>query len=178
MEVDLKAPEPESTDVLVAIVERLVDDERSRGATLTTRASTLAGFSGTILAVVATLGREAFKLELGSVGDPALRVMFVASVVALATAASLAVGVLRAQTRELVNVAVVRAFAGQPWIRKEPARIQQDWLASLGMTLERDRSNNDRRAKAGEAAGIVLLVGILCVAGQALVLGIDELLSL
>ena len=51
-------------------------------------------------AVVATLGREAFKLDLGTVGTPAVRVA------ALAAAATLAVGgALRAQARELVDVA-------------------------------------------------------------------------
>jgi hypothetical protein len=167
----------QSVEALVAVVERLVDDERARSGTLTARASTLAGFSGTILAVVATLGREAFTLDLGRVGEPVVRVLFLVSIVALAAAATLAVGgVLRARDRRLVDAETVQAFAEAPWVTKEPASIKRDWLVSQGKTLRQDRANNDRRARLGEAAAIALLVGLLAVAGQAVVLGVDELL--
>jgi hypothetical protein len=174
-----EAPKIESVDALVAIVERLADDERSRGETLMSRAATLAGFSGTILAVVATLGRESFKLDLGSVGNPSVRVLFLFSVVALTSAAILALrGALRAQTRELVDVADVREFSDSPWITMDPAEIKQNWLVSLAKTLAKDRSNNDRRASLGEAAGAALVLGLLAVAGQAVVLGVDAVLAL
>jgi hypothetical protein len=177
MAADPDEPNPESADALVAIAERLFDDERSRGETLTTRASTLAGFSGTILALVATLGREMFKLDLGAVGNPVVRVLFLLSVGALVAAATLAVGgALRARARELLAVADVRDFPNPPWITAEPVEIKRKWLASLATTLEQDRSNNDRRAKLGQAAGVALLIGLIAVAGQAVALGVDELI--
>jgi hypothetical protein len=178
MSTSADAPKLESVEALVAVAERLVDDERARSGTLAARASTLAGFAGTILAIVATLGREAFKLDLGSVGDPSMRGLFLVSVCALALSATLAVGgVLRARRRELVDVEAVHEFAEAPWVTKDPAAIKQVWLVSLGETLTRDRENNDHRARLGEAAAIALLVGLLALAGQAVVLGVDALLS-
>jgi hypothetical protein len=175
MEGDPEPPNPESADALVAIAERLFDDEHSRGDTLITRASTLAGFSGTILALVATLGREMFKLDLGTVGNPVVRGLFLLSVGALVAAATLALGgALRARPRELVGVADVGTFPDR--MTEESVEIKRVWLGSLWLTLERDRSNNDRRAELGEAAGVALLVGLIAVAGQAVALGVDELL--
>lgn len=174
---DRDAPHPDSVEALVSVVERLADDERARTQALTARASTLAGFAGTILAIVAALGREAFKLDLGNVGDPFMRVLFLVSVVALASSATLAIGgVLRARRRTLVGIEAVRQFANSGWVTKEAAAIKHDWLVSLGDTLAQDRANNDRRAQLGEAAAVALLVGLLAVAGQALVLGLDALL--
>src|ERR671924_539008 len=53
-----------SVNELFQIVERLVDDERSRGQGLETKTSSLAGFTGAILALTATLGRDLLKLDL------------------------------------------------------------------------------------------------------------------
>ena len=87
------APRAESISALLAITQRIFDDERHRGATLSTKASTLAGFSGTILAVVAALGRQIVESNLGAVGDPTVRALFVLSVGALAAAVTFAIGV-------------------------------------------------------------------------------------
>ena len=171
------APKPETVEALVLVAQRLADDERARSGTLTARASTLAGFSGTILAIVATLGREAFKLDLGDLGDPLMAALFILSIVALATSAALATGgVLRARRRQLVDIDAVLEFPDSTWVTKEAVEIRHTWLVSLGMTLAQDRLNNDRRARLGEAAAIALLVGLLALAGQAMVLGVDALL--
>ena len=85
---------------LFQIVERLVDDERSRGQGLETKTSTLAGFTGAILALTSTLGRDLLKLDLGSVGEVVQGGLFAVAVTALAAASVIAVlGVLRPQQR-------------------------------------------------------------------------------
>ena len=71
----------------------------------------------------------------------------------------------------------VRDFATPESTARDPAEIKRLWLVSCGATLARDRMNNDRRAGLGEAAAIALLVGLITVAGQALVVGADELLT-
>ena len=70
---------------LFKIVERLVDDERTRGQGLETKTSTLAGFTGAILALTATLGRDLLKLDLGSVGDVAQGALFALAIATLAS---------------------------------------------------------------------------------------------
>src|SRR3954451_20502162 len=97
-------PRVDSLDALLDVVVRVVDDARSRGATITARASTLAGFSGTILAIIAALGRELPRLDVGTVGQPVTQSLFLVSIVALAAAATLALGgALRTQSRILVS---------------------------------------------------------------------------
>src|SRR5687767_12724428 len=118
-------PREESVGALLEITERIIDDERARGANLTSKTSTLAGFSGTILSVVAVFGRELFRLDLGGVGEPVVRMLFLVSVVALATAATLAIGgVLRPQTRLAIRTEQVQRFAGPPWVSATPVEIK------------------------------------------------------
>jgi hypothetical protein len=171
-----RAPRAESINVLLEMVQRIVDDERVRGAVLESKATTFAGFSGTILSIVAALGREIFKADLGIVGNPTVRVLFVVSIVALATAVTLAIGgVLRTQLRLLVSSEQVIAFASPPWIYTDAVDIERDMLTSLGLTLDKERRLNDRRARLTNRAALALLVGLLTVAAQALVFSLDEL---
>jgi len=169
-------PKEKSITALLEIVERIVEDEQARGASLTSKTTTLAGFSGTILSVVAVLGRELFKLDLGAAGDPAVRVLFVISVVALATAATHAIGgVLRPQPRQFVAIEQVQELAAPPWISMDPTEIKGNMLTTLGTSLESQRSLNDSRARLADHAAGALLVGLLALAAQALVLAVDEL---
>lgn len=162
----------------MSIAQRVNDDERARTTALTTRAATIAGFDGTILAVLTALGGQELKLRFGSVGDPLVRSLFLLSALALATSATLAVGgVLHGRRRKLISVAAVQRFADREWVTKDAAAIGHEWLVNLGETLARDRTNNDRRAQLGKAAAIALLVGLLAVAGQAVVLGVDAFLT-
>jgi hypothetical protein len=171
------SPRPDSVDALVTVAERLADDERARTTALTTRGSTLAGFGGTILSVVAVLGREAFKLDLGEIGDPLEPILFLTSLAALAFSAALGIGgVLRGRPRHLIETEAVWEFSEPEWEATDPTRIKHLWLGSLGRTLDQDRANNARRAVLIKAAAIALLFGILAVAAQAMVLGIDQLL--
>ena len=54
---------------LLAMVRGMLDDERTRGQGLDGKSATLAGFTGTILALPTTLGAELLDLDLGSVGS-------------------------------------------------------------------------------------------------------------
>jgi hypothetical protein len=161
---------------LLAIVERVADDERARGHTLSGKASTLAGFSGTILSLVAALGRELFKLDLGSAGDTAVRVLFPVSVLALAAAVTFAiVGVLRPQPRLAISAEQIGEFTTQRWISATVTEISGNMIKSLGDMVARERLSNDPKARLTGLAATALLVGVLGVAAQALVLSAVEL---
>ncbi len=117
---------------------------------------------------MAAFGREIFKVDLGSVGDPAVRVLFVASVVSLTAAVPFAiVGVLRTQPRLLVDTDQIVAFAKPPWIDADATVIEGKMLASLGQGLAAERKLNDRKAGFTDRAALALLIGLLTVPRRA-----------
>jgi hypothetical protein len=163
--------EPRDTSVneLFKIVERLVDDERTRGQGLETKTSTLAGFTGAILALTATLGRDLLKLDLGSVGDVAQGVLFALAIMALAAGSVIAVlGVLRPQQRLAIARSELHRFAEFPLIATPPIEIQGRMITTLVDALEHEREVNDRKAMLSRLAGLALAAGLVAVAGQAI----------
>ena len=60
-------PNPEAVEQLLGLVQRFMEDERARGQALDAKTSTLAGFSGAILALTATLGAALFDRDLGAI---------------------------------------------------------------------------------------------------------------
>ena len=170
------APRAESVEALLSLTQRVADEERARTAALTTKTSTLAGFSGTILAIVLALGRDLFARPLGDPAAALVPILFVVSVLALATAGTLAIrGVLRTQQRLTIDADQLRAFAAPPWTSTDPIEINGNALASLARAIGHDRALNDRKARLADMAALALLVGLLAVAGQALCLGLTEM---
>ena len=115
----------ESVSELFRIVQRLLEDERSRGQTLETKTSTLAGFTGAILALTAGFGRDLLRLDLGRGGDVVFAVFFTVAVAALAAGAILAVfGVLRPQQRLAISRAEIRHSRSSRSSRLRPWRFR------------------------------------------------------
>jgi hypothetical protein len=169
-------PTPEAVEAALAVTARLYEEERSRGQSLAAKSSTLAGFSGAILALVAQFGRELFKLDLGTVGDSLAPVLFLVSIAALAAAGALALyGALRPRERFVIEPAEVRALATTRWLSRGKLAIEGALLTSLGAALEHDRKTNDLRARYASYASAALLVGIVATASLAAILGFREL---
>jgi hypothetical protein len=165
----MRRPNDGSVNELFQIVERLVDDERSRGQGLETKTSTLAGFTGAILALTATLGRDLLKLELGSVGEVVQGGLFAVAVTALAAGSVIAVlGVLRPQQRLAVARSELRRFTEFPLLSTPPVEIRGRMIRTFVDALENERQVNDRKATLSRLAGFALAVGLLGVAGQAI----------
>jgi hypothetical protein len=160
----------------LAVTARLYEEERSRGQSLAATSSTLAGFSGAILALVAQFGRELFKLDLGTLGDSLAPVLFLVSIAALAAAGALALyGALRPRERFVIEPTEVRALATTRWLSRGKLAIEGALLTSLGEALEHDRKTNDLRARYAGYASAALLVGIVATASLAAILGFREL---
>lgn len=171
------APQAESVEALLNVAQRIADEERARSATLTSKTSTLAGFSGTILAIVSGLGRELLSRPLRDPLDDLVLLLFVVAVIALAFALALAIrSVLRTQPRLTVDTDQLRAFAAPPWTSADPTEIKGNMLASLARAVSRDRELNDRKARLADRAALALLVGLLALAAQALCLALDDML--
>jgi hypothetical protein len=73
-------PVEETVTELLRIARDLLADERTRGQTLDAKTATLAGFAGTILALIGTLAASLFRLELGRLGEPMVRAVLLLSV--------------------------------------------------------------------------------------------------
>jgi hypothetical protein len=167
-------PNPETVDELLKLLYRLVDDERARGHGLDAKTSTLAGFSGAILALTATVGSTLFDRDLGDVAI-GIRGLFIAAVIALAVAATLAVGgVLQPQSRMAISLDEVRRFREFPLIAGPKMDVQGQMLTTTIGALVAERRLNDRKARLTRYAARALVVGFIAVAAMAVTLGATE----
>lgn len=161
-------PREDSVDQLFQIAQGLLEDERNRGRNLEAKASTLAGFTGAILALTAGLGRDLADLDLGSIGGTVFRGFFLLAVLALGTSAVIAVlGVLRPQERLGIKRAQLRQFAKFPLISTPPVEIQGSMIATMVEAFDRERAVNDQKAKLTYYAALGLGIGLVGVTGEA-----------
>ena len=150
-----------------------MEDERARGRNLEAKTSSLAGFTGAILALTAGLGRDLFKLDLGNIGDTVFRGFFLVAVLALATSAVIAVlGVLRPQERLGIKRSQLRQFAKFPLLATPPVEIQGNMIATLVEAFDSERRVNDQKAKLTYYAAVGLGVGLLAVTGEAVTIAL------
>jgi hypothetical protein len=135
-------PNDETVAELLPMVRGMLDDERTRGQGLDGKSATLAGFTGTILALTATLGAELLDLDLGDVGSAVFQCLYVISVVALGVASLVALlGVLRPQPRLALAMDEIRRFSQFPLIAQPPVEVQGTMMNTL---IEAIRANANR----------------------------------
>jgi hypothetical protein len=166
-------PVPKTVSELLRITRDLLADERARGQTLDAKTSTLAGFTGTILAITASLGKPLFETDLGAGERTLLQVLFVLTVGSLATSALLSVaGVLRPQPRLAIARSELERFGEFPLIASPTMEVEGRLLNTTIEALLHERSLNDRKGRLTRRAGVVLAIGFTGVGLQATVLGI------
>ena len=164
---------PATVAELLSITREMLDDERTRGQGLDSKSATLAGFTGTVLALTTALGAQLLELDLGSVGSPLFQCLYIVSVVALGTAALVAlIGVLRPQPRIGVTLDAIRGFAAFPLIAQPTVEVQGMMINTLIEAIEHERGLNDRKSRLTRLAAASLSVGFVGVAAQAVTLGI------
>jgi hypothetical protein len=165
-------PNPDAVEQLLALVQRFMADERTRGQALDAKTSTLAGFSGAILALTATLGAALFDRDLGA-AEPGVQALFVLGVMTLAAAAILAVaGVLRPQPQLSVSMEEMRKFPEFPLIATSKLEIQGQMLATTVDAIAAERRINDRKASRTTQAARALVAGYAAVAAMAVLLAL------
>jgi hypothetical protein len=170
-------PRPESVQLLLELATDALRDERERGRQLDAKTGALATFSGAILVLDVTLGRQVLTEDFGDVAEIILPICFLLAAVALLVASALSVfGVLRPQSYLALKSSQVRRFARYPLVTQDETRIRGNLLLTVGDNLlPRERSRNNRKVKLVKAAAVSLLIGLIGVAGQALTLGIVQL---
>jgi hypothetical protein len=166
------APNPEAVEELLGVAQRFMADERTRGQALETKTSTLAGFSGAILALTSTLGAALFDRDLGTLA-PAVQILFGLGVAALAAAAILAVGsVLVPQAHLGVSMDEIEHFPEYPLIATNKIEIQGQLLVTTVNALAREREINDRKASRTTYAARALVAGYVAVAAMAMLVAL------
>jgi len=169
-----QAPSEDAVAELLGIARSLLDDERARGQGLDAKTSTLAGFSGAILALTATLGPQIFARTSGAFAEALVRTLYVVTVLALAAGAVLAVaGVLRPQQRLAIATSELERFGQFPLIAAPRMDIQGRMINTVVEGLVHERRLNDRKARLTRYAGLALATGFAGVAAQALALGLS-----
>lgn len=149
-------------------VTKHLDREITSGEALGTRAAGLVGFCGVILALAATLGRDALSRELGSVGGPVAKVAFVLAVLVIFAAAAQAVLMLTPRQRGRTDPQVLRVLRGAT----DPEAEIHDRLSKSAITIYADEATkNDARGRALRRAYGTLLIGLGLVAAQAAIVG-------
>jgi hypothetical protein len=165
-------PNPEAVEQLLELVQRFMEDERARGQALDAKTSTLAGFSGAILALTATLGAALFDRDLGAM-EPVVQALFVVGVLTLGAAAILAVGgVLRPQPQLSVSLEQIQRFPEFPLLASSKLDIQGEMLATTVGAIEFERRINDRKATRTAQAARALIAGYAAVAAMAVLLSL------
>jgi hypothetical protein len=166
-------PDDATVAELLAMVRGMLDDERTRGQGLDAKSATLAGFTGTILALTTTLGAVLLDLDLGAVGSAVFQCLYVVSVVALGVASLVAlVGVLRPQPRLALAMDEIRRFSEFPLIATPTVEVQGTMMNTLIEALAHERALNERKARLTRVAAVALAVGFVSVAAQAVTLGL------
>jgi hypothetical protein len=161
-------PRADTVSELLTVTRRLIDDERTRGQGLDSKTSSLAGFTGAILAITVALGHDVGRLHLGRVGNDVASGMYIVAVVALACAAVLAVlGGLRPQQRLAISMTEIRSFAQYPLIAVEPMEIHGRMMNTLVEAIDYERQANDRKARFARRAAVALVVGFLASGAEA-----------
>ena len=157
-----EVPKEETVEELLRMVQIVLEDERMRGQNLDGKSSTLAGFTGAILALTVGLGQRFHTTDFGDVGDFVVRSLSILSTLALGAAAALAIGgVLRPQGRLLISRRQLKEFAKRPLITTPRVEIQGRMIETLTGALQREREVNDRKAKLTRYAALALVGGLM-----------------
>lgn len=157
---------------LSSIARDALEDERQRGRGLDTKTASLAGATGVILSLNATLGVRLLTADVGHFGVWIERGAFIAAVVALVGAMIAAVvGVLWPQKYEVIERGQIRSFTQPDTLRLSKTEVQLAMLQTTAKILDEERDRNDKKKTATKWAAGLLAVGLLALSAEALTLG-------
>jgi hypothetical protein len=160
----------ETVNALLAGVQRLMTSEESRGESLNGRASGVTGFIALIVSVAAALSRVPTGTVHGTTRTVALLV-FLGSVGAFLVALWMAIfKVLRPSPGLTIADNEVQQYPTYAWIKRRPVEVQGHLMKAVIETLNSERARNDGKARWLNRAYVALLVGVICLAGDGLIL--------
>jgi hypothetical protein len=169
-------PQPETVDALLAAAVRVVEDERLRGGMADTKAGQLVGFTGVILAIDASLGRDVFDHGISGAYSDVFVAFFVVSLLALVVAVYVAIrGLLRPQETLAFRRADVQRLADDDLVLAESVEIKRVLIRTYGEELISEEQRNNRKLDVVNRAGLLLLVGVFALAAEGGTLAVEHL---
>jgi len=166
----LEGVNAETVHALLTAVQWFEDAEERRGESLNGRASGVSGLVALIISVSAALAH----LQTDSVHDrarTAALVLFFGAALAFLSAMWMAIfKVLRPKPAFVVHEEEVLKYPNYEWIRKRPAEVHGYLIKASASLLKTERDKNNGKATWLNRAYAALLVGVLCLAGDGLIL--------
>ena len=145
---------------LLAMVRGMLDDERTRGQGLDGKSATLAGFTGTILALTRRSARSCSTSTSAASARRSSSASMSSRCMALGFAALVAlIGVLRPQPRLALAMDEIRRFSEFPLIAQPLVEVQGTMMNTLIEALAHERALNERKARLTRVAAVGLAVG-------------------
>lgn len=158
----------ESVVQCLEIMREVSAEQRARGRHLDLKSGTLAGFSGTALTLNTTLGRPLLQTDLSACASTVVTTSFVVAVIAFGGAAGLAIrGGLRPMGHDDLTEKQIDEYSDRPKVTTSPAELRMTWLRTLTDVALSDRAAAAAKAEFASKATMLLGVGLVGVAGQA-----------
>lgn len=168
-------PDPAGVEALLKIAEDTIDDERERGRTLDSKASSLVGFGGLILSLNGAVAKPLFDADLGSFETP-VKILFGIAIASLLGAVLVAVlGVLRPQRYRGFGREELHSFATFEAQTMSRLIVHQRMLGAAAHMLDTNRRLNDSKARLSKYVGVFLAIGFIAVAAQAGGVGLSQI---
>jgi hypothetical protein len=161
----------DSVKQLLEIMKDVSAEQRARARHLDTKTGTIAGFCATVLTLNVTLGQPLLKSKVAPFAHDVIRLLFLIGSIALGLAAVVAVaGVLRPMDHEDVTEEQIDAYSDRPKVITPPDDLRMTWLRTMTNFTISDRKAADAKSTRARWAAILLTVGLLAVAGEAITL--------
>ncbi len=158
----------ESVEQCLVVMREVLSEQVARARHLDTKAGTAAGFSATALALNLALGSTLLKRDLGSVGGTAIHISFGVAVLFLGAAALTAIYAgLKPMGFDDLHEEAIDSYGARPKVITPPAELRLTWLQNLTKMALSARKTGDSKATWGTVVAILLIAGVLGVAGQA-----------
>ncbi|HXQ01003.1 MAG TPA: hypothetical protein VN845_13185 [Solirubrobacteraceae bacterium] len=168
-------PQPATVDTLLQASVRMVEDERSRGASTDTKVGQLVGFAGVILSIDVALGSGAFEHSVSPHRSEVFVAFFLVSLLALVIAAYVAIrGVLLPKKTLALRPQDLDRLAGAELVLADSVKLKHMLIRTYGRELVAERRRNDRRLSVANRASLLLTVGVIAVAAEGATLTVEH----
>jgi hypothetical protein len=135
-----------------------------------TRATGVAGLIGLIVSVSGLAARLPISDLHGDTRDIAGALFAAAATVLLGAIAMVVLGVLKPSAGKTTAMSEIRSYPNWAWITKRSLEVEGHLMRGAVESLGVERERNERKARWLFAAYICLMIGVGCLAADALIL--------
>jgi len=160
----------ETVDSLLEGVQYLITAEESRAESLNGRATGITGFVALVVTAAAALSRVPSGHIGGTTRAIAIATFLIAVAAFLAAISTTIFEVLVPSPGLTLADEELDRFPTYEWITRRPVEVHGHLMKAGIATLKSERERNDRKARWLKRAYVSVLVGVVCLAGDGLML--------